>query len=115
MDFATLIYYSGVGALIYLAMKFMFRLLHNRNDDDNMIHYAPTFEDGEIIHDEETDTLTLPIKITKEEDMYYAWYASTKKFIYQSKSLTECVDQSYIAIFKNLGIKVTVEHEFKEA
>jgi hypothetical protein len=52
----------------------------------------------------------IPVKVSQEHGLYYAWFASNQKFIGQSEKMEEIEMMAYQHLMKLVGLRMEFDH-----
>lgn len=53
----------------------------------------------------------IPVKVSQEHGLYYAWFANNQKFIGQAKEMGEIEMMAYQHLMKLVGLRIEFENE----
>jgi len=67
--------------------------------------------DDELLEFDKTERPFIPVRVLKENGLYYAWFSGNDKFIGQSKNLDEIRLLSHESVLNQIGLRVELNQE----
>ena len=67
--------------------------------------------DDDLLDFDKTERPFIPVRVLKENGLYYAWFSVNDKFIGQSKNLDEIRLLSHETVLKQIGLRVELSQE----
>jgi len=73
-------------------------------DPDGMEAVGSTSSD-DIVDFDKSDMPFIPVKVVRENGLYYAWFGGNDKFIGQAKKMDEIHKLTHEHVFKQIGLR----------
>ena len=67
--------------------------------------------DDDLLEFDKTERPFIPVRVLKENGLYYAWFSVNDKFIGQSKNLEEIRLLCHEYVLKQIGLRVELNQE----
>lgn len=97
---------------IFLA-RFILRKWFSINPDGpEMVGSGVTTDD--VLAIDKADMPYIPVKVTKEHGLYYAWFTGNNKFIGQSEREEEIELMAYRHLMKLVNLRMEIKHDKDE-
>ncbi len=78
---------------------------------ENEEHVVASGTDDDLLEFDKTERPFIPVRVLKENGLYYAWFSANDKFIGQSKNLDEIRLLSHETVLKQIGLRVELSQE----
>jgi len=95
---------AGIFLARYLMRKFF------KIDPDGQ-EAIGSISDGDILDFDKAEKPYIPVKIIKENELYYAWFSNNDKFIGQSDSTEQLRVMAHEQVLKTLGLRFEFTQE----
>ncbi len=82
-------------------------------DGPEMVGNGVTTDD--VLAIDKADMPYIPVKVTKEHGLYYAWFTGNNKFIGQSEREEDIELMAYRHIMKLVNLRMEIKHDKDEA
>jgi hypothetical protein len=90
--------------------RFILRKFMSIDPDGDQSSFVAKTSDA-ILDFDQSDMPYIPVKIVRENGLYYAWFGSNDKFIGQSKKVDEIHKMAHEHVMKQIGIRFEFVHE----
>ena len=97
---------AGIFVARYLMRKFF-----NINPDGDDGALGSSTED--LMGVDESEKGYIPVRIVKEENLYYGWFSNNDRFFGQSSTVEELRVLAYEFVIKDFGLRFEFTHEDK--
>lgn len=106
----VLVVASSWMAGIFLA-RFVLRTFFKVDPDGEQPEVAGSISSDDVVDWDKSDRPFIPIKILRENGLYYGWFTGNNKFIGQSAKLDEVKVMARDHIIKQLGLRLEFKME----
>jgi hypothetical protein len=95
--------------LARLVIRYFFS---SRSDGPEMVGSGVTTDD--VLAFDKSDIPFIPVKVSHEHGIYYAWFTNNDKFIGQAEKLDEIEMMAYKHLMKLVGLRMEFKQDGKE-
>ena len=94
---------------IFIARFILRKWFHVNPDGPEMVGGGLSTDD--VLQLDKAEMPFIPVKISKENGIYYAWFSNNNKFIGQSESEQEIEMMTYRHLLKLVNLRMEFKHE----
>lgn len=94
-----------------LLARFILRKFFKVNPDGDESDIAGSISSDDLVDWDKSDKPFIPIKIMRENGLYYGWFTNNDKFIGQSEKIDEVKLMARDYIIKQLGLRLEFNME----
>ena len=99
------------GIILGTFIVHMFRKIFKINSDEDDIEVSGSVSSDDLVDWDKSDKPYIPIKIMRDNGLYYGWFTNNDKFIGQSAKLDEVKLMARDHIIKQLGLRLEFKME----
>jgi hypothetical protein len=99
------------GIILGMFIVHMFRKIFKIESDEDDIEVSGSVSSDDLVDWDKSDKPYIPIKIMRDNGLYYGWFTNNDKFIGQSAKLDEVKLMARDHIIKQLGLRLEFKME----
>jgi hypothetical protein len=118
MDFNWIQYATNVAVVAsswivgIVIARFIIRKWFGINPDGpEILNKGGGVSTDDVLDFDKSEMPYIPVKITQEHDLYYAWFKGNDKFIGQAETMDEIEIMTYRHLVKLVGLRLEFEQE----